>query len=307
MKNLTSNRVEVISIAALAAVSAAITACGKATTADSSANESSSELAVAGAVGGSGAGTNVGLNSLEPALHPSLFARVQSFLTPISSAVARASCPYYIAGSTSCSSNAVTFTYDDCSFGNSVATWTGSQTLQFGGGATCDTTTLPLTGSGTLTRNLAPGTVRFSPSGLAVALDTQNASGWYQQVSGGFLITGVAGGHTVTIDGLHMVSAHWDHTLSTITPLQVTIDGSGNRTFVSGTAQIQHNLAKYVGSVVFNEVYVPAGSCFPSSGSVTTTFTGSRSGSETLQFNGGSSATLTSNGQSTSVTLSHCF
>jgi hypothetical protein len=300
-----------IGVVSLIVLAASLFGCGKQSATDNNAStESPSEIVAATAAGSSNAGQNVGMNAVDPAARTTFLAEARDFLTPFPDARAAASCPYYAVGSTVCAGNAVTFTYNDCSFGSSIATWTGSQTLQFGGAATCNTTVLPLTGAGagTLTRTIAPNTVRISPFGLSVILDTQNASGYYQSVSGGFLITGVAGGHTVTIDGIHLVSSNWNHSLSTTSPLQVTIDGSGNRTFTSGTIQIQHNLAKFVGSAVLNNMYVAAGTCFPSSGSITTTFSGNRTGSETLVFNGGTKATLTSSsGQVTNVTLSHCF
>lgn len=301
MDRLFLNGISLVALAALA------TACGKSTTSDGSSSESASEIATATAVGSSNGGQNVGLNSLDPRVQQTFFAQLKNFLSPISSAMAGSGCPYYIVGNTACSDNAVTFSYNDCSFGNALAIWSGSQTLQFGNGATCDTTPLPLTGSGTLTRTFGAGSVRVSALGKAVTIDSTNPSGYYQSVSGGSLITGVSGGHSIAIDGIHLVASGWDHSLSTTQNLAVSIDGSGNRTFTSGVVQLQHNLAKYVALASFNNVYVPAGSCFPSSGSVTSTFSGSRSGSETLTFTGGGNATLSSSGSNIAVTLSHCF
>lgn len=285
--------------------------CGKS---DSSSVESASELAAAAAVGGSQGGSNVGYNMSNPP--PTLLAKMQSALNPVSEAFAAVACPYYQAGSTVCAGNAVTFNYANCSFGANAATWAGSQTLSFSGTATCNTNTLPLTGAGAvLTRTFGSGTTRTSAGGVVVNLDSSTPSGFSSSVSGGFTINGTAGGHNVVINGLHMVASvggvtRWDHTVNTdpANPLSVTFSG-GSRTFNSGIVVVQHNLAKYVANASISNVVVAAGSCFPSSGSVTTTFVaGSKSGTETLKFNGGTSATLTNpDGSTASVTLTHCF
>jgi len=284
--------------------------CG--TSATSSSTESTSEIAAAGAIGGSNSGSSVAFNDLAPA--PTRFAQLKNFLIPVQNLFAAAACPYYMAGSTDCKgNNFVLFNYSGCSFGSSTATWNGSQTLAFTNGSACGTQTLPILGvaAGSLNRTVAPGTTRTSGFGLAVNLDGQTLSGYSQSVNGGYTVTGISGGHSVNINGINIYSSRWNHTLSTPTPITVAIDGAGNRTFFAGVVQVQHNKAKYVAQASFSAskpVIVAAGSCFPSSGTISTALSGSLSGTETLVFNGGTSATLTDNsGNISNVTLSHCF
>jgi hypothetical protein len=92
--------------------------------------------------------------------------------------------------------------------------------------------------------------------------------------------------------------------------LSVTI--SGDTRHVSGTVNVQHNLLKYTAKTTFNDVtYGDGACCFPTSGSVTTTFDGGMHAgkSESLSFGAScGEATLTTvNGRTISYTLEHCL
>lgn len=220
-------------------------------------------------------------------------------------AYAANSCP--TPSSTACTGNNIVLTYSNCNFGSSAATWNGSQTLTFTSG--CGWTP----GAVTFTRTFSSGTTRTSAAGVVVTLDTTNASGYSSQVSGGSTITVSAfPARTIVINGIHLTATVisqkgktitlWDHTISSGT-ITVTA-GLG----VTGTVTLQHNLAKYTATSTLNLTYT-TGCVHPTSGTITTTLSGSKRGTETLTFSsncGQATLTNTSNSQST-VNIAHIF
>jgi hypothetical protein len=125
----------------------------------------------------------------------------------------------------------------------------------------------------------------------------------------------------MTIKGIHLVANKtqksktatvWDHSVSTPGGSPLTISISGNTKTVNGKVSVQHNLAKYTGTLTFNAVtYDKAvGCCHPTGGSVTATLSGSKSGTETLTFEGsgcGAATVVDSSGNTNNITLTHCF
>jgi hypothetical protein len=108
-----------------------------------------------------------------------------------------------------------------------------------------------------------------------------------------------------------MAATIWDHTVSTgAGGLQVS--GAGENRVVSGSVTVQHNLLRYTATASFNSVgYGEIGCCFPTTGSVTTTFdSGANAGkSESLSFSSvcGEATLTTINGKSIPITLQHCL
>lgn len=129
-------------------------------------------------------------------------------------------------------------------------------------------------------------------------------------VQGGTLV--VSGSHltgTVTIDGKE--TEIWDHTVSTGSQA-ITVTGHGPSRIVTGSITVQHNLLRYTATATFDSVgYAEPGCCFPTSGSVTTTFNnGSNVGkTETLSFSPvcGEATLTTASGSTEAVTLQHCL
>jgi hypothetical protein len=102
----------------------------------------------------------------------------------------------------------------------------------------------------------------------------------------------------------------WDHTVYTGQG-GLTISRHPDRT-VNGSVTVQHNLAKYNATATFNNVsYGEAGCCFPTGGSVSTTFmNGADMGkTETLSFSAiCGQATLTdASGLTHDIELQHCL
>ena len=156
-----------------------------------------------------------------------------------------------------------------------------------------------------------------------MTLSTEDTSGFDQSKTGGFTVTCQGDGTTNTCDGQRQVSmqgahysgqsgrAQWDHTVSTDTGLVIQGHDS-SRKVLSGSVRVQHNLAKFTSiTTVTTTLTHSAGCCFPTGGSVTTTFVGGKldGKSETLSYGPGCGAsTLTdSKQQQTGLTLHHCL
>ncbi len=80
---------------------------------------------------------------------------------------------------------------------------------------------------------------------------------------------------------------------------------------VSGTVTVQHNLLKYTSVTTFDGVgYTAGGCCFPTTGTVTTTYTDGNAGkTEKLVFSAacGDSTLTDAEGNTGALTLAHCL
>jgi hypothetical protein len=212
--------------------------------------------------------------------------------------------------------------------------WSGPFTLDYG--ASCDATHpfMEKQAAGcALTRTSgATGDTRTitGPDGNSYAIDhnTNGAgTGWDSSVSpapndDGVQTTcganGCAVNRTLVINGSHLTGTVtidgfatkiWDHT---VTAPGLTVTGAGADRVVSGEVVVQHNLLKYTSTTTFTSVgYGEPLCCFPTSGSVSTTFSkGTEIGkTETLSFSSlcGESTLTQANGETVALTMAHCL
>jgi hypothetical protein len=220
-----------------------------------------------------------------------------------------------------CSAGKLTLKLDGCqyerlnkSFAKPV--WTGSKLLDFG--ASCPKRLALVTD---VTRTVGDGTERTAADGVVLKIDTSTASGYDSTIapspSGGTHVTKSATGRSIEILGIHYVAEKsatdstklWDHTVSSASPVDVKIETDGTR-LVSGTVIVQHNLAKFTAKAELADVAFDAlkCGCLPISGSVTTTLTGSRTGTETLDITACGQGTYTDDkGVKSTIVLTHCL
>jgi hypothetical protein len=214
--------------------------------------------------------------------------------------------------------------------------WSGPFSLVYG--SNCDTTHpwFEHQAAGcTVTRTTAAGgdtRTITGPDGnkYAILHDTNGAgTGWDGAVNpapsdGGVVVTcgssGCEEARSLVIHGSHLTGTVvldgtdykiWDHTVSTSSEgLQVT--GSGAGRVVNGSVTVQHNLLKYTSVTTFDAVgYGDMACCFPTAGSVSTTFSNgtSKDKTETLTFSPacGQATLQTANGATDAITLQHCL
>lgn len=214
------------------------------------------------------------------------------------------------------------------------ADWSGAFTLDYG--TSCDTTHAFIenqAGGCSVTRTTSGNTRTLTgPDGNSYSIthDTSGAgTGWDPSVSpapsdGGVVLTcasgGCGAGQTLVISGSHLTGSVniakrdyriWDHTVSTGAG-GVTVTGSGTGRVVNGTVTVEHNILKFTSTTTFTNVaYTEPGCCFPTSGSVTTTFdSGSNVGkTESLSFSVlcGEATLTNANGSTEALTLEHCL
>jgi hypothetical protein len=208
------------------------------------------------------------------------------------------------------------------------SSWSGSFVLDYG--ASCDSTHVFVEdqAAGCVVTRTTPasGNTRTitGPDGDSYAIDhdTHGAgTGWDSSVAPAPTDDGVDlsatslvvhGSHltgTVTVNGRS--TRIWDHTVSTGAG-GLAISGTGAARTVSGSVIVQHNLAKVTSTTTFNDVgYADSLCCFPTTGSVSTTFdSGPDSGkTETLSFSRicGEATLTTVNGTNEDLTLEHCL
>jgi hypothetical protein len=129
---------------------------------------------------------------------------------------------------------------------------------------------------------------------------------------------GCADSRTVIVNGSHLTGTVdiggkstkiWDHT---VTASGIAVTGAAGARVANGTVVVQHNLLHYTSTTTFTNVgYGEPGCCFPTEGSVSTTYSkGAYTGkTETLTFsNACGEATLTdATGASASITLQYCL
>lgn len=335
-------------VAALSLGLASVAGCGSSKPKNESTSApTSSEVAasvVSGAMNVSG-GTAVGWNDL-PSTKRSVLQRFIDDLNPIGRAYAASwtctggSLSPTFAGP---SMDPYAFTPRSCTIQwanarSGSSSWSGTFTLDYG--ASCDDTHAWIGNQAaacSVTRTTAAGgntRTLTGPEGNSYSIthDTNGAgTGWDSTVSpppgnGGVVLTcgtgGCAtGGGELVIDGSHLTGTVtpsgqpsiklWDHTISTAAgPMTITVSGSTR--VLNGTVTVQHNLARYTATSTFTDVGFGAPNCcYPTAGTVTTTFQSGpfKGTTETISFGAiCGEATLTSTSANTGpLTLKHCL
>lgn len=341
----------------LLALSLTLSGCGGGTGTGnpelSSTEDYSTSGAAAAAVGGalSGSSSSGTLASVSPKyrsaqpVFQSFYRSASSFLPE---ALASGACPTFKTTGFGCATSGTSMwlSYIGCSFLDSLAAWTGTQELVMSAGsstASCGTFPDPAA-SGNLIRQFVtasgsttPGTATLTTSfGTSVTVD--HATSDLGNFNGDTLTPILHGGYgaEVVFNALGARSSLsigerligrlngnlvFDHTPTTAsTPLTITESPGASTRTISGSMTVYHNVLKVIGNSTFNSVTHTDGCCYPTQGSITTSFSaGSVSPtqiglnyfvgkSETLTFNGCGAATFVDvKGASSSVTLSHCI
>jgi hypothetical protein len=323
----------------------ALQACGGFGGEGASGSDGSDSAAATSVVGGAlnvSAGSLVGYNEA-PRLKRSPLERVLDAVSPIANAYAATwtcsgdtlSPTYSGPGSYQFTPVSCTVSWDNGKSGS--AKWSGAFTLAYG--ASCDKIAPELehqpAGCSVTRTTAAGGNTRTltGPDGNSYSVDhdTNGAgSGWDATVSpapgnGGVVATcganGCDQGGTLVINGSHLTgtialasgqsATVWDHTISTGAG-GLVVTGAGTNRVVSGSVTVQHNILKYTAVATFDNVgFGEAGCCFPTTGSVTTTFNnGQNAGkSESLSFSPicGDVTLTTVNGKKIPIVLQHCL
>ncbi len=238
----------------------------------------------------------------------SLDIRSMDFVDPQDKVNPLAACTFSAARST-CTSNVSTVNWNGCTVG--LATLSGGWTEAWSAGF-CANGVQPtaLTNTNSVTRT-SSGQVLILASGARLTTDTA-AHTTYDGTSipaTGVTVSMAGGTRTVVVNGLHKVMvgprgrAWFDHSI-TSPGLSVTGSRATSNRVISGTSTMFHNLASYKAVHTFNSVTWGSSSCcYPTSGSISTVLTGSRSGSVSLTFSSTCGTATFTDTDSTSSTL----
>jgi hypothetical protein len=283
-------------IAAILICAALVAACDKDLDAsidsiiDSPANISESAAATIGSIANDSEADPLTTSSIDPVLNGSEY-------------LSQATCSYNSARG-ACSSSAVsTVNWNGCalSVGNGYSvTFNGGWTNTYDAAGTCTTSQSgPLPTGHSVTRTTSSFIARI-PGGTTVTVDTlahKNYLGTNIPATG--VVTSTSGTtRTITVNGAHRVlrsakgTPWFDHSL-TSTAITVTGTRATQDRTVNGAITLYHNLAKFTATSTFNNVTWGSNTCcYPTSGSVSTTFTGTTTGTTTMTYGGCGTATF---------------
>jgi hypothetical protein len=210
------------------------------------------------------------------------------------------------AAARSCSSGTATVSWNSCKIG--LNTLTGGWTSTYN-----PTTDCSLSAGESVTRTSSTGFTITFVGGATLTTSTEAHVAWNgTSIPSTGVVTSTDGStRTVTINGLHRVlkgprgRTWFDHSLTGSLSITGT-KAAGTRT-VTGTMTLYHNRAQYTAAHTFNNVKWGSSTCpYPTSGSITSTLTGSVSGSATLTYSStcGSATFTDTSGSTSSVALS---
>lgn len=278
---------------------------------ESSANISESAMAEAGqqatATEGASSPNLMSFDELESDLQTVDLVDPQSDIHPT------AACTFSSARST-CSSNVDTIAWNNCTLGTALLSGGWSETWSAGfcangnrPGALTNGNSVTRTSSGQIL-TLASGATVTSSTTAHTAYDGTAIPGT------GITVSMASGTRTIVINGLQKVMVGpygrtWFNHSITSAGLSVSGTRAGGNRIVNGTSTLFHNLAKYKATHTFNAVtWGSSVCCYPTSGSISSTLTGSKTGNVSLTFTAScGDATFTDTDLKTaSVRLSQC-
>jgi hypothetical protein len=206
----------------------------------------------------------------------------------------------------SCVSGVKTTDFDSCQIAGTLRSITGNVTLSFSDSG-CSMASVGNSVNRTYDLDIS------GPRGGVVSITSAtNADYNGNSYGGGGVLEKTSGGWEIEILGRHSAlskNGRQFFNISTRTLSNVQITGSldrSNRVVNSGQIEVNHNLAKFTALFQPNNLTWTSSCCHPVSGSLGVTYSGSKTGTATVTFNGCGTAELDEDGQKTDLTLSYC-
>lgn len=209
--------------------------------------------------------------------------------------------------SQSCISGVKTKSYQDCTIGTSSFRLNGDVSLSYSDSANCD---LDTTGE-SVTRNY--DTTRTTAWGAQLRTYSDNHTDFENNTyGGGGKLTRTDNGYELEILGKHKsrTSARGrsslDISIRTTSPISMDQLARHNRTVNGGAIVIAHNLAQYKVTLEPSNLSYISSCCYPVSGTLNVTYTGSISGSGTVTFSSCGQATVSRGADSYNIEFYSC-
>jgi hypothetical protein len=215
----------------------------------------------------------------------------------------------------SCSGSTATIAWAGCTINGGKGTLTGGWTEVFSGAA-AGACTRPLANSGVITRTTSGSTIT-QLNGSYITTDTNGGTAWDSTSipsTGETITNNGSGTRTIVNHGIHKIRKSakgvtvFDHFI-TSTGMTVTGDRATHTRVLTGTQNLYHNVLKYTAANTFNSVtYGDSTCCFPTSGSISSVLTGSKTGTIAMTFSTtcGTASFTDTDGSITTTTLTHC-
>ncbi len=205
-----------------------------------------------------------------------------------------------------CNSGVKEADYAGCTVAGTARTITGSVQLSYSH-ASCTLTTDG--DSVTRTYDLAIS----GPRGGEVAhQSTVKADYRGTSYGGGGKLTKTSSGWDMEILGRHSQMTFrdksvFDVSVRTLSPLQVSGGlARGSRMLNGGQLEVNHNLSKFTAVITPSNLQWSAGCCHPTAGSLSVTYSGSKTGTATVTFQGCGTGVVDQGGQQQQIELSYC-
>lgn len=231
-----------------------------------------------------------------------MFQEMQNFFLP--QAIADGGCvrPIFEA----CNNGVKEAIYNNCQPANSTATINGFIRLTY---SQANCTLASVADKVNRTFEVQITGPRGGTAGISSANKTDYKGSLY---GGGGQLTKVANGFDVDILGKHISLDYKGielYNVSIRTPSTVHIIGSlsrQNRLVDGGSIEVNHNKAKFTALFEPHNLQWQSGCCYPVSGSLSVTYSGSKTGSATVTFNGCGLATHSDGVQQKPLVLNYC-
>ncbi len=190
---------------------------------------------------------------------------------------------------TTCTNNVSTLNWNGCNVG--LATLSGGWSESWSSGF-CANGASPgiLINGASVTRASSGQTLTFASAANLVTNTTAHTAYDGTSIGSGVTTSMAAGTRTVVINGIRKILTGprgrtlFDHSI-TSTGLSVAGTRAAGTRMITGNSTLFHNIAQYKAVHTFNSVAWGSSSCcYPTSGSISSTLTGSRTGSVTLAF-----------------------
>jgi hypothetical protein len=209
------------------------------------------------------------------------------------------------AGDQPCVGNARTVTYNECLIPGTTFPLNGAINLEY----TSNSCSLATSGdSVTRTGN----TSRSTRVGTATVSSADHVDYQGRKVGGGIRLSRVSStDYVVQILGLHKVyTTSQDYSILHTSASQVTTSSGllerNGRIINGGVIELRHNVANYNVSIQPQQLRFEASCCFPTSGTLRLTYSGSIVGQGSVNFTGCGTATISALSQQTDIQLRNC-
>ncbi len=206
----------------------------------------------------------------------------------------------------SCQSGARSASYVNCATGLSNVSLNGSISLNYSN-SICDISSVGDSVTRTYSLDLS------GPYGgdLNISSASQTDYNGHTYGGGGKLTTTASGWNldvlgrrtTLSFNGKTLM----DVSVRTTSPLGITGSLSrASRVINSGAIEVNHNVAQFTGVFTPQNIQWSNSCCYPISGGYNVTWSGSKTGTATVTFQGCGQAQVNENGQTKNITLSYC-